>query len=120
MMPHPDWLDAKSAPPAVASQNSHQPNRTGLLVSRTKKLLGGTERLEGILSRDQDGRFFLLCPAQHATTWDRVQLLDYGQLSEIASGTAVLMTGTWDEASARPHTAFRVQHIEKRAEGGKP
>jgi hypothetical protein len=120
-MPHPDWLDAISAPPAVASQISHQPNKTGVLVSRNKKLPGTTERLRGILSRDQNGHYFLLCPAQQATAWDRVQLLDYGQLNEVASGTAVLVTGTWDESlSAGGQTAFHVQHIEKWPDGGKP
>jgi hypothetical protein len=113
-MPHPAWLDAVPAPAAVASQNVHEPNKTALLVSRNQTLLAMTKRLQGILGRDQDGDLFLLCPGHGAATSDRVKLLDYGPLRDMASGTAVVVTGRWDEtASAGAHPAFHVQRIER-------
>jgi hypothetical protein len=121
-MPHPPWLDAVPRAPAVATQNAHEPNQTGVLVSR-KKTLAATERLGGVLVRDQTGHFFLLSYGRDAAnaTWDRVQLLDNGQLGDIESGTRIQATGTWEDAPALPrHSVFHVQWIETLPPGRGP
>jgi hypothetical protein len=92
-----------------------------VLVSRNKAL-ATTERLQGILMRDQAGHCLLLFngPDAAAATWDRVQLVDSGPLGDIESGSKVEVTGTWDEASSwRRHSAFRVQSIETLPAGGR-
>jgi len=119
-MPRPPWLVALPPPQAVKVQDFHEQNNTGILVSRNKMLPAATERLQGILVRDQAGHYFLIANAQDAATWDRVQLFDNGQLADMESGTKIQVTGSWDEASSsKGHSAFRVRYVDTPPPGGR-